>query len=217
MSDFAAYIGIDWADKKHDICLVEAATGHKESRVLKHTPEVSDEWAGSLATCFPGQRLAVCLEQSRGPLIFALLKYDFLTLYPITPATLAHYREAFAPSCAKSARPDLLAQRLLTIKHGLPLTTDPAVINSSVVKLQALVAEMQSILQALAALEAEIETLCQTHPDYPIFASLPGSGSIYAARLLAALGTQRDRFGSALELASLSGIAPVIERSGLST
>ena len=46
---------------------------------------------------------------------------------------------------------------------------------------------------------------------------LPGSGSIYAARLLAALGTQRDRFASADDVACLSGIAPVIERSGQST
>lgn len=27
MSDFAAFVGIDWSDKKHDLCLVEAATG----------------------------------------------------------------------------------------------------------------------------------------------------------------------------------------------
>ena len=35
------------------------------------------------------RKIAVGLEQSRGPLIFALLKYDFLVLYPINPATLA--------------------------------------------------------------------------------------------------------------------------------
>ncbi len=115
MSDFAAYIGIDWADKKHDVSLVEAATGHKESRVLTHSPEVLDDWVRSLSTRFAGQKLAVCLEQSRGPLIFALLKYDFLTLYPVNPATLAHYREAFAPSRAKDdpRNADFLVELLL--------------------------------------------------------------------------------------------------------
>jgi transposase len=43
----------------------------------------------------------VCLEQSRGPLIYALLKYDFLILYPINPKTLARFREAFSTSRAK--------------------------------------------------------------------------------------------------------------------
>jgi len=40
----------------------------------------------------------VCLEQSKGSLIYALLKYDFLVLYPVSPRTLAKFREAFAPS-----------------------------------------------------------------------------------------------------------------------
>ena len=101
MEHFAAYIGLDWSDQKHDLCLVEAATGAQESSVIKHTPEALDEWARSLRTRFRGERLAVCLEQSRGSLIYALLKYDFLVLYPINPKTLARFREAFSPSRAK--------------------------------------------------------------------------------------------------------------------
>lgn len=46
--------------------------------------------------------------------------------------------------------------------------------------------------------------------------SLPGAGPNYAARLTAALGTDRERWQSADELARLSGIAPVLERSGKS-
>ncbi|MBA2335165.1 MAG: IS110 family transposase, partial [Blastocatellia bacterium] len=30
-----------------------------------------------------------------------LLKYDFLTLYPVNPQTLSKFREAFSPSRAK--------------------------------------------------------------------------------------------------------------------
>ncbi len=29
MNEHAAYLGIDWADKKHDLCLLDAATGKK--------------------------------------------------------------------------------------------------------------------------------------------------------------------------------------------
>ncbi len=101
MTQYAAYVGWDWADKKHDLCLVDAATGKKEASVIKHTPQAIEEWATCLRTRFGGRDIAVCLEQSRGPLIFALLKYDFLVLYPVNPSTLAKYREAFSPSRAK--------------------------------------------------------------------------------------------------------------------
>jgi hypothetical protein len=101
MEPFAAFVAIDWSDAKHDICLLDVATGKKEAGILKHTPEELEAWATALRTRFAGQPIAVCLEQSRGPLIYALLKYDFLVLYPINPATLAKYREAFSPSRAQ--------------------------------------------------------------------------------------------------------------------
>ena len=34
--EFAAYIGIDWADQKHDICLQEAGSKQLESLRLDH-------------------------------------------------------------------------------------------------------------------------------------------------------------------------------------
>jgi hypothetical protein len=41
------------------------------------------------------------LELAHGPIVSALQKYDFFTLFPINPSTLARYREAFKPSGAK--------------------------------------------------------------------------------------------------------------------
>jgi hypothetical protein len=100
MEPFAAFVAIDWSDTKHDICLVDVATGKKESLLLKHTPEALDAWATAWRIRFGGRPIAVCLEPSRGPLLYALLNYDFLVLYPIHPTTLAKYREAFSPSRA---------------------------------------------------------------------------------------------------------------------
>src|SRR4051812_31467086 len=101
MLDFAAVIGIDWSDRKHDLCLIPAGSALKEFSVLDHTPEAIAEWAARLRTRFAGQPIAVCLEQSRGPLLFALLQYEFLVLFPVHPSTLASYRQAFSPSRAK--------------------------------------------------------------------------------------------------------------------
>ena len=126
MEHFAAYVGLDWADKKHDLCLVDAETGRQELSVISHTPEALDEWARALRSRYGGRRVAVCLEQSRGPLIYALLKYDHLTLYPVNPKTLARFREAFSPSRAKDDPSDaaylveLLRHHRAHLKPWLP-------------------------------------------------------------------------------------------------
>lgn len=117
MADYAAFVGFDRADKKHDCCLVDAATGNKEFSVIKHSPQAIQDWAINLQKRFGGRTVAVALEQSRGPLIFALLKYDFLVLYPINPSTLARYREAFSPSRAKDDPTDADYAVELLIHH----------------------------------------------------------------------------------------------------
>lgn len=117
MEHFAAYIGLDWSDQKHDLCLVETATRSLERSIIKQTPEALNEWASALRCRFHGARVAVCLEQSRGPLIYALLKYDFLVLYPVNPKTLAKFREAFSPSRAKDDPQDAEYLVELLIHH----------------------------------------------------------------------------------------------------
>ncbi|MCA1849511.1 MAG: IS110 family transposase [Acidobacteria bacterium] len=322
MAEYAALIGIDWSDKKHDICLINPQTGRREASVLGHSPEAIDEWAAALRARCGGQEVAVCLEQSRGPLIYALLKYDFITLYPINPSTLSRYREAFSPSRHKddgadaaylaellahhrdhlrawrpdseqmrtlrylvehrrrlisdrtrisnrmtsllkcyfpqalewfpsvrttlvcdfllrwpelealkrvktqtlwkffrahnSARKDTLDRRVEAIKRAVPLVTDGAVLASSTLMARALAAQMKTTLEAIAQFDRQIERLCAVNPDFALMKSLPGAGQNYAARLAVALGTDRGRWQSASGLAQLSGIAPVIERSGRS-
>lgn len=322
MQDFAAFVGIDWSDSKHDLCLVDSSTGEKEFSVLRHSPEAIDEWASSLRSRFAGKKIAICLEQSRGPLIYALLKYDFFVLYPINPSTLANFRQAFSPSRAKddpkdaeyqvellihhrdrlkawspddeksrslrflvehrrrlvadrtrlsnrltaelkgyfpqvllwfpdvrtlmvcdfllrwatlsevkrvkrgtlekffrehnSNRKEIIEQRICSIKKAVHLTSDEAVIGSSALMVKALVQQMKVTIEAIKEFDREIEKLCNSHQDYHLFKSLPGSGTVYSSRLLAAFGSNREKFATADELACLAAIAPVIERSGKS-
>ena len=108
---FAALVGIDWADRKHDVCLLDLDTGRREHLVLAHTPEAIDDWACQLRSRFGGRPVAVCLEQSKGALVYALLKYDFLVLFPLNPARLKSYRQAVSSSGAKDDPTD--AQFLL--------------------------------------------------------------------------------------------------------
>jgi Transposase len=84
---------------------------------MGHLPEAIDHWAKGLAARFPGRKIAVCLEQSKGRLIYALLTYDCLVLYPINPRMLAKFREALAPSGKKDDPADAQLLLELVSKH----------------------------------------------------------------------------------------------------
>jgi transposase len=114
---FAAFVGIDWADAKHDVGLQAAGSTKRECFQLEHTPEAIDAWVTTLRTRFNGHLVAVCLELTKGPLVFALRKYDFLILFPLNPLTLARYREAFTPSRAKDDPTDAALQLELLLTH----------------------------------------------------------------------------------------------------
>jgi len=318
--EFGAYIGLDWADRTHVISLRGTDSGKVEHYQLVHKPEVLAEWVSDLQRRFPGQRVAVALEQARGAVVHALMGYDFLVLYPVNPKTLAKYREAFSPSGAKDdptdadlllelvtlhrdklrawlpddeltrtitllveyrrqlvatqtslsnrltsllklyypqalawagelttvqacdflqrwptlaqvqqaapaklrqfylahgcRKADVIVQRLQEIKLAQPLTRDGAVITASVLMVQATTTQLRPLMEAIARMEKQIAELFRQHADHELFSSFPGAGPVLAPRLLAALGADRGRFAAATEVQQLSGIAPVMERSG---
>ena len=99
--EIQAWIGIDWADQKHDASLFDVKSGRKEVYQIQHTPESLQEWLGQLRKRYPGGYVAIVLEQSRGALLNALISAEFLLLYPINPQSLSSYRQAFYGSGAK--------------------------------------------------------------------------------------------------------------------
>lgn len=113
----AAYIGIDWSDRKHDICLYDVEQQTHEFCIIEHRPETINEWVEGLRKRYGGSRIAICTEQKCGPLIYALCKYDFLVLYPVNPRTVAKYRQAFKPSRAKDDPTDAALLVELLSKH----------------------------------------------------------------------------------------------------
>ena len=317
---FAAFIGIDWADRKHDVCLHVAGAVKPEASVLEHRPRVIDAWARQLRERFGGRPIAVCLELAQGPIVSALLEYDFFVIFPVNPSTLAKYRRAFVPSGAKDdptdaalaldllrrhperlaplkcesedmralrrlvqARRDLVQDRVrvtnrltFTLKdyfpqivewfrdketevfaaflerwpsleavqrarretvvaffhaHNVrrasvidrriawieserPLTSDPAVIEPAVAVVAALLPQLRALSAGIARLDADIARRCEALPDFRLFAPLPGAGAVFASRLLAAFGENRERFADAAAVQKCVGIAPVTERSG---
>ena len=291
---YSAFVGIDWADKKHDVSLSAAVGVPPVHQVISHTPNALNEWLMKLRQQFPEGQIAVCLEQSRGPLIFHLIGYDFLTLFPVNPKTLARFREAFTASGAKGDSPDAdflrelvmlhherlrpwkpddeqsrtisflaegrrkavdmrtklvnklratlkmyfpqalalvgnslassmaldflykwpqlsdiqqarsktvenfyimhnsrssakIKERLHLIKTAIELTTDRAVIKSSLIAVKMLRAQIAQLNTSIDEYNHELSNVYDSHPDKDIFDSFPGAGSNLGPRLLSAL------------------------------
>jgi transposase len=113
---FTAYVGIDWADKKHDVCIQPAKADIREFDQVPHQPDQIDQWGKLLIQRF-GSPIAVALELSKGPIVSALQKHAGFVIFPINPSTLARYREAFTPSRAKDDPTDAELALDIIIRH----------------------------------------------------------------------------------------------------
>ena len=140
---------------------------------------------------------------------------DVLTAWPTLehmqaakPSALAKFfgRHRFSPERSDQLRTALVA--------AIPATRDQAVIATGVIVVKRLIEQLRVLRASIKEHAEKIEELTASHPDFEIFASLPGAGKVMIPRLIAALGTDRDRYMTAAELQCYSGIAPVISRSG---
>jgi transposase len=317
---YAAWIGLDWGNDKHAICLQAADSSAVERCTLEQKPEALHSWFMNILARFSGRKIAIAIEQTRGAVVHFLLGLHFVHVFRIHPKALKNYRDALHPSGAKddptdaelllqfvtlhqdkiepwipdkpeirlllrlvefrrkivgkrvrltnelaqllkeyfpgaldwageldkimacdfllkwptleelqrsksetirrfyrehgSRRSNVIEDRLKQIRSALPLTTDAPVIESSVFMVQSIAPQLHSVIEAIARFDQRIKEVFHKHPDAAIFSSFPGAGPALAPRLLAAMGSDRSRFSSSLEVAKYSGIAPVTERSG---
>src|SRR5919109_1959044 len=116
-TDFAATIGLDWADQKHDLWICPSGSSKTEHLLLDQTPEALHEWVAKLRERFGNQRVAISIETSRGPVISGLLAYDFIVIFPVNPKALKDYRAAFCVSGAKDDRTDSMLLEELVRLH----------------------------------------------------------------------------------------------------
>jgi hypothetical protein len=103
---FAAFIGLDWSDKKQVYTLRETARPGLLQRGSFTVAQARD-WVASLRQRFAPQRVAVAIEAGRSLLMCVLMEHvDFIELYPIPTNAAASYRKSFVPSGAKADGPD---------------------------------------------------------------------------------------------------------------
>src|SRR4029077_208091 len=115
--EIAAWVGWDWADKQHEVAIQQEGSAKVERQTIAQQPERLREWVEGMRARFGGAKIAIAIEQARGPVIYALMSYDVIVLYPINPKSLARFREALRPSRAKDDPADAELLLELITKH----------------------------------------------------------------------------------------------------
>ncbi|MBX6765904.1 MAG: IS110 family transposase [Actinomadura rubrobrunea] len=144
------------------------------------------------------------------------ISLEFLTRYP-TAVSAARLGEArMAAFCAKHSysgrrSPAELVARLRAAPAGtLDETLTPALRDAVL----ALVAVLKAVNAALKDLDKSVAARLAEHPDGEIFTSLPRSGRINAAQILAEWGDCRAAYAGPDSVAALAGMCPVTRASG---
>lgn len=140
----------------------------------------------------------------------------FLTRYP-TPASAVRLGDKrMAAFCTKHgysgrrAAAELL-ERLRAAPAGV---TDPGQTEAGRDAVLALVTVLTGLNTAIKNLDRSVVAHLGEHPDAEIFTSLPRSGRINAAQMLAEWGDCREAYDSAEAVSALAGQTPVTKKSG---
>ena len=144
------------------------------------------------------------------------ISLEFLTRYP-TPAAAAHLGEkrmaAFLIKHGYSGR--RTPAQLLTRLRSAPAGTGREALTEA---LRDAVLAAAGVLTALNAsvknLDRSIAAHLGEHPDGAIFTSLPRSGQVNAAQVLAEWGDARPAYEHPDAVAALAGVTPVTSQSG---
>jgi transposase len=178
-------------------------------KLVDERTALANKLKDKLKTCFP--QIPHWYEDVSTELVCDLLtKWPTLEdLRKARPAVLERFFHQHG-----SRNEEVIGRRIEQIRNAVPATRDEAVIASSKPLISAWIGQLGIVRRAIREIERSIAELARRQEDWSIFDSFPGAGDVMAPRLMAVMGTQRDRFESAQQLQCFAGIAPVREASG---
>jgi len=200
-----------WAPEDSATRAVQQLVFHRRAVVDERTG-LSNRLMALLKQYFP-QALLLCGEELWRPLATRfLLKWS--SLQAVQKAKPASLKSFYYLNGSRSAK--LLERRLALVQRAVPVTDESALLNTFSLRVQLIARQLQLLQQTIQSFDKQIAAAFTLHPDHAIFESLPGAGPVLGPRLLASLGSQRERFGQAANLQRYTGVAPVTKRSGAS-
>ena len=123
-TSISVFVGIDWADAKHDICLLLPGKEEARHAQIENTPDALHDWVLKLIEEFGARgNIYVATEKARGALLYTLMQYPQLTLFPLNSKATGKLREALRAGGAKNDRWDcrLQAELVKHFHHLLPV------------------------------------------------------------------------------------------------
>ena len=198
-----------WAPEDSATRAVQQLVFHRRAVVDERTG-LSNRLIALLKQYYP-QALELCGEELWRPLATAFL-LQWPSLQAVQKAKPATMKQFYYLHGSRSSK--LLDQRLALVAKAVPVSDQSAVIESFVLRVQLVCRQLQLVQRSIVEFDRQIAAAYAAHSDRAIFASLPGAGPVFQPRLLASLGSQRERFDSAASLQCYTGVAPVTKRSG---
>jgi transposase len=126
-------------------------------------------------------------------------------------------RAQITAALRRGGRARRLPERTAAIQAALrtpqlqPAPALAAAMGATVAAAAAVIAEMNT---QITALEQQLATDFELHPDAPVVRSLPGLGTILGARVLGEFGDTPDRYPSAKSRKNYAGTSPITRASG---
>ena len=117
------YVGVDWASRDHQVCVLDDAGAMRGERVFAHSGPGLCAMASWILETVGGvapTTVGVAIETPRGPVVESLLAHG-LAVHSINPKQLDRFRDRYSPAGAKDDRRDarVLAAALRTDPHCL--------------------------------------------------------------------------------------------------
>lgn len=173
--------------------------------------QLANQLRSLLESFWPGA--AVIFAEIDSPIALA-----FVQRYP-TPASAARCGEkrlaAFLAQhryCGRRSPAALLARL-----HAAPLGhADELETEAKGMLVHALATTLAALVEQITQLTSRLEHAVAELPDGQLIMSLPRSGQVCAAQILAELGDVRERFPTDAKLAAEAGVAPLTYQSGKS-
>jgi transposase len=178
--------------------------------LVAHRVAACNQLRAHLQGCFPGAVGLFADLDSPVSLAF-LARFDCQDRADwLSPKRLEAWLKAQG-YCGRQA-PQALHRKLTAAPRGA--TGDDGAAQAHVTR--ALLAVLVTLVAQVKALEAQIAEQLSAHSDAHVFTSLPRSGTVRAARLLAEIGDCRGRFPTPESLICAAGVAPSTRQSGKS-
>lgn len=155
------FAGIDWADRHHDVVVIDEAGRRVASLRVEHTADGLTKLIRFLRAIAPLEQIACIVETTHGLLITALLEAG-VPLYPVNPKTIDRKRTA------SGAKTDLIDAYLLA-KHGRSEVADLRRLtpdSPTIAELKALTRDQDALIQMQTRLVNQLTACLKAY--YPV-------------------------------------------------